>query len=169
MRAPGSLWIGVASAAVAATVFVLLTVNTGTTYHLFPLVIAAASGVIPRLVFDSALTPRQGTLATLTAMRPPARFGGITLVGECVREFTEKPQIGEGWVNGGFMVLEPEVMDYLDRDDTVLESDALERLAADGQLMAYRHDGFWQCMDTLRDLRTLEALWSKDSPPWRVW
>jgi glucose-1-phosphate cytidylyltransferase len=108
-----------------------------------------------------------GLIATVTAVRPPARFGGIELTGDAVREFKEKPQIGEGWINGGFMVLEPSVFDYLDPDDTVLESNALERLAKDGQLAAYRHDDFWQCMDTLRDLRTLEQLWETGTPPWR--
>lgn len=108
-----------------------------------------------------------GLIATVTAVRPPARFGGIELEGSVVSEFKEKPQIGEGWINGGFMVLEPAVFDYLDPDETVLESNALEKLAKDGQLAAYRHDEFWQCMDTLRDLRTLEQLWESGSPPWR--
>src|SRR5579872_2251867 len=100
-----------------------------------------------------------GRLATVTAVRPPARFGGLVFDGERVQEFTEKPQIGEGWINGGFMVLEPGIFDYIDGDESVLERDALERLAADRQLAACRHDRFWQCMDTLRDLRVLEALW----------
>ncbi|MGK0172370.1 MAG: glucose-1-phosphate cytidylyltransferase [Gammaproteobacteria bacterium] len=112
---------------------------------------------------------RHGRLATVTAVRPPARFGGIVFDGDLVRDFTEKPQIGEGWINGGFMVLEPGVFDYLSTDDTVLESDALEKLAAHGQLAAYKHEGYWQCMDTLRDLRTLSGLWDGGAPPWRVW
>ena len=111
---------------------------------------------------------RHGKLATVTAVRPPARFGGLVFEGDRVKEFTEKPQIGEGWINGGFMVLEPGIFDYLEEDGTVLESDTLEQLAAEGQLFAYRHDRFWQCMDTLRDLRLLESLWAGD-PPWRVW
>ena len=102
-------------------------------------------------------TARQGRLATVTAVRPPARFGGMVFDGDRVAEFTEKPQIGEGWINGGFMVLEPEVFDYIEGDDAVLEIDALERLAADGQLAAYRHERFWQCMDTLRDKRAARA------------
>lgn len=108
-------------------------------------------------------------LATVTAVRPPARFGGLIFDGDLVSEFTEKPQIGEGWINGGFMVLEPDVFRYLDADDPSLEADALERLAADKQLMAYRHESFWQSMDTLRDVRLLEALWQSGKPPWMTW
>ena len=112
---------------------------------------------------------RCGRLVTLTAVRPPARFGGLVFDGDLVAEFTEKPQIGEGWINGGFMVMEPGVFDYLASDDTVLEADALERLAADGQLAAFRHERFWQCMDTVRDKRLLETLWETHAAPWRVW
>ncbi|MBC7542330.1 MAG: glucose-1-phosphate cytidylyltransferase [Candidatus Sericytochromatia bacterium] len=111
----------------------------------------------------------QGKLATVTAVRPPARFGGLVFEGDLVAKFTEKPQIGEGWINGGFMVLEPGIFDYIDDDQSSLEAAALERLAADGQLAAYRHDSFWQCMDTLRDVHLLENLWQGGSPPWRVW
>jgi glucose-1-phosphate cytidylyltransferase len=111
----------------------------------------------------------QGRLATLTAVRPPARFGGLVFEGDRVAAFTEKPQIGEGWINGGFLVLEPGVFDYLTDDRTSLEADAIERLARDGQLAAYRHEGFWQCMDTLRDKRLLEALWAAGQPPWKTW
>lgn len=109
---------------------------------------------------------RQGRLATITAVRPPARFGGIVFNGEQVVDFTEKPQIGEGWINGGFMVLEPGVLDYIDGDESVLEKSVLERLAADGELAAYQHDGYWQCCDTLRDLTTLQAIWDRGNPPW---
>jgi glucose-1-phosphate cytidylyltransferase len=112
---------------------------------------------------------KAGKLATLTAVRPPARFGGIVFDGDLVAEFTEKPQIGEGWINGGFLVFEPGVFDYLSDDETSLESAAMERLARDGQLAAYRHGEFWQCMDTVRDLRLLESLWSSGAPPWRLW
>jgi glucose-1-phosphate cytidylyltransferase len=108
-----------------------------------------------------------GKLATVTAVRPPARFGGIQFDGDLVAEFTEKPQIGEGWINGGYFVFEPEVMDYIDGDDTLLEHEPLENLARDRQLVAYRHESFWQCMDTLRDVRLLESLWSSGKPPWR--
>jgi glucose-1-phosphate cytidylyltransferase len=110
-----------------------------------------------------------GRLATVTAVRPPARFGGLVFDGDLVAEFTEKPQIGEGWINGGFMVLEPGVLKYLEGDASSLEADALEQLAAEGQLAAYRHDGFWQCMDHLRDVRLLNSLWEAGEPPWRVW
>jgi glucose-1-phosphate cytidylyltransferase len=111
-----------------------------------------------------------GKLATVTAVRPPARFGGLVFEGDMIREFTEKPQIGEGWINGGFMVFEPGVFEYLTKGDaTVLEADALEQLARDGQLAAFRHDAFWQCMDTLRELKVLEKLWESGHPPWRLW
>ncbi|MBZ0294709.1 MAG: glucose-1-phosphate cytidylyltransferase [Anaerolineae bacterium] len=110
-----------------------------------------------------------GKLATLTAVRPVARFGQLMLDGDVVADFTEKPQTMEGWINGGFFVLEPEVLDYIDGDMTFWERDPLERLADDGQLMAYRHNQFWQCMDTLRDKLTLEKLWDSGDPPWKVW
>jgi glucose-1-phosphate cytidylyltransferase len=110
-----------------------------------------------------------GRVATVTAVRPPARFGGLIFDGDLITEFTEKPQIGEGWINGGFLVFEPEVFEYLSGDDSSLESDALERLAANKQLAAYRHDSFWQCMDTMRDMRLLESLWASGDTPWKVW
>jgi len=110
-----------------------------------------------------------GRLATVTAVRPPARFGGLIFEGDLVTQFVEKPQIGEGWINGGFMVFEPGVFDYLKGDDDSLEADALEQLAADRQLAAFRHDRFWQCMDTLRDKRLLEALWKDKTAPWQIW
>lgn len=110
-----------------------------------------------------------GRLATLTAVRPPARFGALDLAGDQVRSFTEKPQIGEGWINGAFFVLEPGVMDYIEGDQTQWEREPLERLAADGQLMAYRHTSFWQCMDTLRDKHLLESLWQGGNAPWKTW
>ena len=112
---------------------------------------------------------KHGKLATVTAVRPPARFGGILLDGNLVTEFVEKAQIGEGWVNGGFFVLERRVLDYVTSDETIFEHGPLERLAKEGQLAAYLHDGFWQCMDTLRDVHFLESLWEKESAPWKVW
>lgn len=112
---------------------------------------------------------QQGRLATVTAVRPPARFGGLSLRGNLVGRFEEKPQIGEGWINGGFFVLEPQVLDYIEGDGTLWERGPLERLAAEGQLAAYRHEGFWQGMDTLRDVRLLESLWSEGRAPWKVW
>lgn len=112
---------------------------------------------------------RNGRLATVTAVRPPARFGGLVLDEERVDRFTEKPQAGEGWINGGFLVLEPGVFDFLHGDSDSLEVNLLEQLAARGQLSAYRHHGFWQCMDTLRDKRQLEAQWATGKAPWKIW
>lgn len=109
-----------------------------------------------------------GRIATVTAVRPTARFGGIRFKGDMVSDFKEKPQSGEGWINGGYFVFEPEVFDYLHGDETVLEADPMERLARDGQLMAFRHEGFWQCMDTIRDKNHLEELW-KTNAPWKIW
>jgi glucose-1-phosphate cytidylyltransferase len=110
-----------------------------------------------------------GRIATVTAVRPPARFGGLIFDGDLVTEFTEKPQIGEGWINGGFMVFEPQIFDYLEGDKDSLETDALEKLALDKQLVAYRHEAFWQCMDTMREVRLLENLWRGNQAPWKVW
>lgn len=109
-----------------------------------------------------------GKIGTITAVRPPARFGGLLFKGDSVSEFTEKPQVGEGWINGGFMVLESAIFDYLESDADSLERTALERLALEGELMAYKHDKFWQSMDTLRDVRLLESLWEANAP-WKIW
>lgn len=108
-----------------------------------------------------------GKLATVTAVRPPARFGSLEFDGNRVVNFAEKPQAGEGWINGGFLVFEPEVFSYLDCESS-LEADALKSLAGNGELMAYRHEGFWQCMDTKRDLDLLRSLWESGNPPWGV-
>jgi glucose-1-phosphate cytidylyltransferase len=110
-----------------------------------------------------------GQTATVTAVRPPSRFGGLIFEGDRVREFTEKPQIGEGWINGGFFAFESGIFAYLKGDTTSLEAHALEALAAEGRLAGYRHTRFWQCMDTMRDRRLLESLWEGGQPPWRVW
>jgi glucose-1-phosphate cytidylyltransferase len=110
-----------------------------------------------------------GKLATLTAVRPPARFGKLNLEGDQVVKFEEKPQLGEGWINGAFFVLEPAVFDYIAGDMTQWEYEPLERLSAEGQLMAYKHTSFWQCMDTLRDKRLLESLWESGEAPWKTW
>jgi glucose-1-phosphate cytidylyltransferase len=110
-----------------------------------------------------------GKLATLTAVRPPARYGHLELDGDRITSFTEKPQTAEGWINGAFFVLEPEVFQYIDGDATLFEREPLENLARDGQLMAFQHDGFWQCMDTIRDKVKLEALWDSGDAPWKVW
>ncbi len=110
-----------------------------------------------------------GKLATMTAVRPPARFGHLELDGDQIFEFSEKPQTGEGWINGAFFVCEPAVFDYIAGDETQWEKEPLEQLAKDGQLMAWKHYDFWQCMDTLRDKALLEELWDGANPPWRVW
>lgn len=110
-----------------------------------------------------------GKLATLTAVRPPARYGHLELEGERIVRFTEKPQTAEGWINGAFFVLEPGVLDYIDGDETMFEHAPLERLARDGQLGAYRHESFWQCMDTMREKHLLQKLWDSGNPPWKLW
>ncbi len=110
-----------------------------------------------------------GKLATMTAVRPPARYGHIEFDGNQVLEFTEKPQTAEGWINGAFFVLEPQVFDYIEGDQTMWEHAPLEGLARDGQLMAYKHEAFWQCMDTLRDKTVLQRLWDSGNPPWKSW
>ena len=112
---------------------------------------------------------KQGKLATLTAVRPPSRFGGLNIKGDLIDKFTEKSQTGEGWINGGFFVLEPQVLEYIEGDETIWERQPLEHLAVDEQLAAYRHKDFWQCMDTLRDVQHLENLWSTGDAPWKVW
>ena len=111
----------------------------------------------------------KGKLATITAVRPPARYGGIVMDDGVIKKFTEKPQAGEGWINGGFMVLESEVLYRIQDSRTSLESEVLESLAAENQLAAYCHDDFWQCMDTLRDLKYLENLWVEGKAPWKLW
>jgi glucose-1-phosphate cytidylyltransferase len=110
-----------------------------------------------------------GRLATVTAVRPPSRFGGLSFDGDQVVDFNEKPQTGEGWINGGFFVFEPGVLEYIHGDEVPLEREPMERLAADGQLMSYRHEGFWQPMDTLREKYVLETLWESGKAPWKVW
>jgi glucose-1-phosphate cytidylyltransferase len=109
---------------------------------------------------------RHGKLATITAVRPPGRFGALGFDGDLVTHFAEKPQTGEGWINGGFFVLEPGALAYIDGDQTLWEKEPLERLAGEGQLAAYHHEGFWQCMDTLRDVRYLDSLWESGQAPW---
>jgi glucose-1-phosphate cytidylyltransferase len=112
-----------------------------------------------------------GKIATVTAVRPPARYGAIFFDRSETRvvAFSEKPQSGEGWINGGFMVFNEEIFDYIKNDETTLEQDVLEQLARNGELMAFKHDGFWQCMDTLRDKYYLEDLWAKENAPWKIW
>lgn len=104
---------------------------------------------------------------TLSAVRPPARFGGLAIEDPLVTVFAEKPQTGEGWIHDGFMVCEPDLFDYIKGDHTSLEADVLERLAREGKLAAYRHHGFWQCMDTPRDKRYLDQLLQDRRAPWK--
>ena len=121
---------------------------------------------IPKLI---EFHQTQKRLATLTAVRPPARFGQMILEDGKVAEFKEKPQIGEGWINGGFFVLQPEVVNYIEGDHTAWEFESLEKIAADGQLAAYQHEDFWQSMDTLRDVNVLEKFWREGNAPWKLW
>lgn len=109
---------------------------------------------------------KHGKLATVTAVRPAARYGRLEIEGDEVISFTEKPQLAEGWINGAFFVLEPGVFDYIGDDDVMFEQSPMEQLASDGQLMAYRHEGFWQCMDTLREKHVLEEIWRSGNAPW---
>ncbi len=110
-----------------------------------------------------------GKIATLTAVRPPARFGGVKIKDGQVAEFIEKPQSGDGWINGGFFVLEPQIFDYIAGDETSFEREPMQKLAADGQLMAFQHNGFFQPMDTIRERNILEELWSSGKAPWKMW
>lgn len=110
-----------------------------------------------------------GKLATLTAVRPPSRFGHLKFEGDAIREFSEKPEAAEGWINGAFLVLEPGVLDYIDGDTTEWDRGPVVQLAKEGQLMAYRHQGFWKCMDTLREKRELENIWASGDAPWKTW
>jgi len=114
---------------------------------------------------------KEGALGTMTAIKPPGRFGAFTLHPDDTRvpEFVEKPQGDGAWINGGFFVLEPQVIDYIPSDDMPWEKEPLARLAHEGQMAAYRHDGFWQPMDTLRDKMVLEQLWNSGEAPWKVW
>jgi glucose-1-phosphate cytidylyltransferase len=112
---------------------------------------------------------QQKKLVTMTAVRPPARFGQMLIDNHQVIQFREKPQIGEGWINGGFFVIEPAVTRYIQDDHTAWEFETLEEIAADGQLAAYEHEDFWQCMDTMRDVHNLEKLWQDGKAPWKLW
>jgi len=111
---------------------------------------------------------KNGKIATLTAVRPPARFGNMHFEDELITKFTEKPQTESGWINGGFFVLEPKIFDFISGDDTWFEREPLETCAAQRQLVAYKHEKFWQCMDTVRDRRLLEELWATGKAPWAV-
>jgi len=110
-----------------------------------------------------------GKLATVTTVRAPARFGRIGFDGDRIAEFNEKPQAAEGWINGGYFVLNPKVIDYIENDDCIWERNPIEKLSHDDQLMGYRHYGFWSCMDTLKEKNYLEELWNTDKAPWKIW
>ena len=113
---------------------------------------------------------KSGKLATMTAIQPGGRFGPLDIdASNTIERFSEKRKEDGGWINGGYMVIEPQVIDYIDGDQTVFERETLERLAAKGQLQAYKHDGFWQCMDTLRDKNLLEELLEQNKAPWKIW
>jgi glucose-1-phosphate cytidylyltransferase len=112
---------------------------------------------------------KSGRLATVTAVQPPARFGSLTFDGDRVTAFAEKAKIAEGWINGGFFVLEPAVLGYVESDDTLFERSPLERLTTEGELAAYKHRRFWQCLDTRRDMQYLEDLWNEGTSPWKTW
>jgi len=117
----------------------------------------------------SAFHKKHGKHSTVTAVQPPGRFGALDLGGDGVSSFLEKPKGDGAWINGGYFVLEPKMFDYIQDDDTVWEHEPLEQAAKKGQLMAYKHSGFWKPMDTLRDKRELEALWLSGNAPWKVW
>ena len=119
---------------------------------------------ISKLVTEHHLSKKE---VTLTAVRPPARFGEMELVENNVISFKEKPQINSGWINGGFFVMEPSIFNYIENDETVLERGPLELLSSKGQLNAYKHTGYWQCMDTKRDHEALEAQWLSGNAPWK--
>ncbi len=106
-------------------------------------------------------------LVTMTAVRPPARFGELDLKNGKVNSFIEKPQLDQGWINGGFFVIEPKFLEYIEGDEIMLEREPLEKATEEGELMAFEHEGFWQCMDTKRDHQFLEKLWSNDKAPWK--
>lgn len=110
-----------------------------------------------------------GRLATVTTVRSPARFGRVAFAGDAVTDFYEKSEDSEGWINGGYFVLNTKALDYIEGDETVWERAPVERLASDGELMGYRHGGFWSCMDTLKERNILEAFWSAGNAPWKIW
>ena len=121
---------------------------------------------LPRLI---EFHRSHGRLATLTAVHPPGRFGRLSMVGDRVSEFSEKTVSDDEWINGAFFVLEPGVFNYIEGDHTQFERDTLAHLAQEGQLMAYRHRSFWQCMDTVKEQRALDAMWRERAAPWKVW
>jgi glucose-1-phosphate cytidylyltransferase len=105
----------------------------------------------------------------VTTVRSPSRFGRIGFEGDLITDFYEKPENAEGWINGGYFVLSPKVIDYIENDETIWERGPIERLAREGQLMGYRHDRFWSCMDTLKEKNILEEAWNSGKAPWKIW
>lgn len=135
-----------------------------------PFMLTYGDGVCDVNISDLVAFHQQNhKICTLTAVKPEGRFGILDLAGDSIQSFREKNKQDVGYINGGYMVLEPAVFDYLKDDSTILEREPLERLAEEGQLMAFRHNGFWQCMDTLRDKEKLEELWVQGKAPWKVW
>lgn len=132
-----------------------------------PFLLTYGDGVA-NIDFDKLISfhKKHGKLVTVTAVRPGARFGELEITGDQVARFQEKPQMGQGWINGGFFVVQPEFFDLIPGDTTILEREPLERVAQLGELMAYRHDGFWQCMDTKRDKDLLDEMWLKGERLW---
>lgn len=116
-----------------------------------------------------AFHEEQGGICTLTAVQPEGRFGVLDIEESKIRSFREKSKSDMGWINAGFMVLEPQIFDYIDGDETVFEQKPLEKLALNEELNCYKHDGFWQCMDTMRDKEKLETLWINEEAPWKIW
>ena len=112
---------------------------------------------------------KNNRVATVTAVQPPGRFGSLDISENKITNFEEKPIGDGGWINGGFFICEPKIFDYIENDKSVLEKETLEKLVKENQLSAYRHTGFWQSLDTLRDKKYLEDLWNKENPPWKVW
>lgn len=110
-----------------------------------------------------------GKICTMTAVKPEGRFGILDIEGDVIKSFREKSKNDVGFINGGYMVLEPEIFDYIEGDSTTFEREPLEKIAQEDQLMAFKHNGFWQCMDTMRDREKLESLWAADKAPWKVW
>ena len=121
---------------------------------------------IPKLI---SFHDSHNKLATLTAVKPPGRWGSLNISGNTVKNFQEKPEGDGAWINGGFFLLEPEVINFIDGDDCSWEQEPLMKLAKKNQLMSFKHNGFWKAMDTLRDKRNLENLWNSGNPPWKTW
>ena len=164
----GALWLRIAGIAAINSVIPFALFAWGA--ERAPAGIGAISNAMT-VIFTAliAFHREHGQSATVTAVQPPGRFGAMEVEGERVREFEEKPRGDGAWMNGGFFVLSPSVDRYLEGDKTVWEQEPMRALASEGQLVAYRHQGFWQAMDTLRDRNQLDQLWSSGQAPWRTW